>query len=364
MIHLVYPHRDRISAPDVIGSTLARHLSKRHAVMRYDIDAVNRIDPQPGDILIGHAHPFARTVFRRSLRNPKWSRRILMQPFNGDWNQIDFIDEVIDDCDQFLAITGSYWFDKIPLTPAARWEPKMVHVDLAVNRQSFPRLKRDVPPKGSRKVVYIGNDHPGKNLAYLDAVAAQWGGTIDWIGSGSSLKHLKPMGFVDFSTAEGQSLLQRYDILITLGSADANPTTVLEALSWGLVPVCTPTSGYVGEKCIINVPGDDVAEVCRVLDGLQAAEAVEIDRLRAEGEARLDQHYNWGRFVRQVEEAIESSASPLIAARTQMPHVARRLRLKPAMRVLLKNIVYFLEKAWPGMRDGRTVMRLRNLLKM
>ena len=44
--------------------------------------------------------------------------------------------------------------------------------------------------------------------------------------------------------------------MITLGSADANPTTILEAMAWGLIPVCSVQSGYEGFSSIRNISID------------------------------------------------------------------------------------------------------------
>ncbi len=358
MIHLIYPHRDRISAPDVIGRTLLDQLGHNHDICAHDFDRTYRIDPAPGDVLIGHAHPVSHTIFRRSVRQPGWARRILLEPFNADWRQVGFIDDVIDQCDLFLAITGRYWFQHTA-GPTARWKPKMVHVDLAVDQAQFPLLRTAVEKRGHRRFLYIGNDHPGKNLPYLDAIAAAWQhGTIDWAGRGKPLRHVTSLGFVDFSTRAGRELVSTYDFLITVGRADANPTTVLEAMSWGLVPICTPTSGYVDEPAIINVPLDDVPRACAILDRLQNAEPAEIHALRHAARTRLDTHFRWDRLVEQVRSAIESDASPALAPRgnrnsASASHAA-------LAKLLARNVLYGIERRFPAAGlHGDAIARLR-----
>lgn len=363
MIHLIYPHRPRISAPDVIGHTLMTQLGRDHSVRAHDFDRMYRIDPEPGDILIGHAHPMPWTVFRRSARRLGWARRILLEPFNADWGQVGFIDDIIDDCDLFLAITGRYWFQHLS-GATARWKPKMVHVDLGVDRSRFPRLRYDVARKGERKFLYVGNDHPGKNLPYLDVIAGTWrGGSIDWAGRGKPLTHVRSLGFVDFSSEAGQRLVSKYDFLITVGSADANPTTILEAMSWGLTPVCTPTSGYVDEPAIINIPGDDLAGACAVLDMLQQMDEGVILDLRRQAEDRLAVHYNWDRFVGQVRAAIASDASPVLA-----PHSSASGKTGGSAgavaRLLARNAIYGLEERFPSLGlHGRLLTVARNWMR-
>ncbi|WP_126172652.1 glycosyltransferase family 1 protein [Altericroceibacterium xinjiangense] len=365
MIHLIYPHRARDAAPDVIGHTLLTELGRDWPVTTHDFDRTYTIRPEPGDVLIGHAHAVSRTVFRRSLQEPGWSRRILLQPYNTDWQQVGFLDDVVDHCDLFLAITGRYWFEH-PSAETRRWMPKMVHLDLAVNRARFPRLRETAAPKGARKFLYIGNDHPGKNLQYLDRIAGEWsGGTIDWAGRGKPLRNVRSLGFVDFSSEAGRRLIAQYDFMITVGRADANPTSVLEAMSWGLTPVCTPTSGYVGEPSIVNVPTDDVRGACKVLDDLQFAEESEaIVARRRLADARLTEHYNWERFVGQVREAIRSDASPAIARRETPRTVSGGTDLGMAAKLLVRNILYRLEARFPQLGvNGPVVTQIRNFFR-
>jgi glycosyltransferase involved in cell wall biosynthesis len=364
MIHLVYPHGAKISAPDVIGHTLRVQLGIKHRVEVHDFDRLYRIVPAPGDILIGHAHPVPRTVFRRSVQQPGWARRILLEPFNADWRQVGFIDNVIDHCDLFLAITGRYWFEHTS-GPTARWKPKMVHLDLAVDRHHFPRVRNKVAPIGERRFLYIGNDHPGKNLPYLDSIAGAWAnGSIDWAGRGRPLANVRSLGFVDFSSPVGRELISEYDFLITVGRADANPTTVLEAMSWGLTPVCTPTSGYMDEPAIINVPVDDVSAAVVALDRLQQMDEDALLERRRQADMRLCDHYNWDRFVDQVRFAIMSDASPTLTPRAPGAPAIIATPAGALARLVARNVIYGFEERFPTLGlHGAALTRLRNWIR-
>jgi hypothetical protein len=117
--------------------------------------------------------------------------------------------------------------------------------------------------------------------------------------------------------------------MITTGSADANPTTILEAMSWGLIPVCTPQSGYCGYAGIPNVPLDDVAGAVAVITRLQQAPEAELEAMRADNELLLDSHFTWTRFCSQVEAAIDDRHSPPLAAES---YANRLMRLAWAQR--------------------------------
>jgi glycosyltransferase involved in cell wall biosynthesis len=315
-VHLVYPHKNSISAPNVIGFKLAEELRKYFDVVTYNWDSVRMITPKAGDVLIGHPHPFPFTIFRRSVEQSGWARKIIMAPFNADWNQSGFIDNFIDKCDLFLAITGDYWFERIASAKASRWLPKMVQLNLAVDRKQFPNLKESFNPAGNRKFIYIGNDHPGKNLPYLREIASQLGSyEFAWAGRGGPCPELKSLGYVDFSLPESRRLISGYDFMITVGSADANPTTILEALAWGLIPVCTPTSGYQNEFGIVNIPLNDVNKACAMIEELQAMDLNELGQICDAGKRLLTEKYNWQIFFDKVLNAINRKDSPLISDR-------------------------------------------------
>nr|MBA3329823.1 glycosyltransferase [Actinomycetota bacterium] len=238
----------------------------------------------------------------------------------------------------YLAITGNTWFQSVERSPYAHWRPKMVHVDLAVDRVDFPRVKTRFAAPGSRSFVYIGHSGWYKNTGYLSEIAALAPELdIGWIGSGpSAIRGLTALGRRDFSTEEGKALVAGYDFLLTVGSADANPTTVLEAMAWGLIPVCTAESGYSGYPGIVNLPLGDARAAAAILTEIQRLPSSALEEMRRENDAALDQHFTWERFGAQVVGAIESDASP-------------PCRPEPLLRLLLLR--------WAGLRSPYSPLR-------
>jgi glycosyltransferase involved in cell wall biosynthesis len=187
----------------------------------------------------------------------------------------------------------------------------MEPVDLAVDRLDFPRVKGDLAEPGKRRFLYVGNTAPPKNVGYLSAIArAMPEATVSWAGPGRAIDGVRSLGVLDFSTADAKGIVASHDFLLTVGNSDANPTTVLEAMAWGLVPVCTPQSGYEDEPGIVNVPLDDVPGAVAVLRRLQSASAAELETLRARNDEALERRYTWDRFAAQVEGAITSEGTP------------------------------------------------------
>jgi hypothetical protein len=326
-VHFVYPHRSRIKAPGAIGVKVGERLRRRgYEVVHHDIGEVKTLRPRPGDVLLGHPHESPWSVFRRSVSLEGWRRRVMLMPYvHVDDYHVALADQILRKCDLFLAITGSTWFEGVPTSIAAHWAPKMIQVDLAVDRSDFPRVKGSFNPPGSRRFLYIGHTGWYKNTDYLSELAGHLPGFhIAWIGSGDRpIRGVTAYGSRNFEDDEAKSLVAEHDFLITVGVGDANPTTILEAMAWGLVPVCTPESGYANRPGIANVPAHRAVDAVAVLRRLQMAPEAELEEMRASNDHELDTHFNWDRFTDQVVEAIESDERPglLPVSRVRAAHL-------------------------------------------
>jgi glycosyltransferase involved in cell wall biosynthesis len=350
-IHLVYPHdRARISAPHVIGWKLAEHLGRTREVVLHDWDEREPIRPGPGDVLVGHLNPEPGTVVWRSIRQPGWRRKILLGPFNADLRQVAFIDRALPHVDAFCAITGPYWAARLPASPFAHWAPRFHPIDLAVDPVDYPRVKRGFNPPGRRAILYLGHTRWQKNPRYLEAIAARLPGVrFGWCGAGRRpLAGFERLGSQDFSSEAARALVAGFDLTITVGEFDANPTTILESMAWGLVPICTPTSGYVGIPSIVNVPLGDPAAAAAVLRRLLEAPAAELEALQAANHALVATRYTWERFGQDVAAQVEASGSPPLGR--SGPWNTARLRMaeaaSPAFRRWLRERI----RAGAGLR--------------
>jgi glycosyltransferase involved in cell wall biosynthesis len=307
VLHIIYPHRDRISCPDAIGRNLVEFFSKRVKVRAYELNEPRRIEPARGDVLLGHPSPAWWSPFRRCLGDSRWSRRIAIFPFvHTDYRQCAFFDSMASRCDEVLTITGHYWFSTAARSRYAHWVPRMKHLDLAIDRRHFPFVKTGFRKPGERRFLYIGHGAWMKNVPYLNRIAERrpnW--TFAWIGeTKSGHRHLQCLGSHDFSKEAARALVAEYDFLICTSTADANPTTILEAMSWGLIPVCTPTCGYDHEAGIPNIPLDDVDGAIEILERLQHLDEADLRQMQRHNLQRLQDHYNWERFCGQVSDSV------------------------------------------------------------
>ena len=311
-IHLVYPHGPLVSAPDSIGRNLGQRLETRYEVVYHEWNMRGVIKPEPGDVLLGHPYPVPGRIFQRSAREPGWSRVLMMCPYNGDLRQVAFLDSIIRDCDLYLMFTGPFWYESIGTSSCSHWLPKTVHLDHAVDRTDFPPLKGAFSPPGMRRFVYIGNTLYMKNTPYLTEIARRLPGVdFSWAGGGATeIAGLESLGFVDFGSPQGRAIAEGFDFLVMPSRADSNPTTIVEAMAWGVVPVCTPQCGYAGIPSITNIPLDDPDGAAAVLARLNTLPEERLRAIQAANWRLLDEHYNWDRFANQVIAAIDSAASP------------------------------------------------------
>jgi glycosyltransferase involved in cell wall biosynthesis len=352
MIHLVYPHLNKISAPNVIGHKLIEFLSKSNAVRAYNWDEFRTIIPEPGDVLIGHVCPAPFTVMKRALKEDGWFKKIIMQPYNEDVRQIGFLDTYIDDCDAFLAITGNYWFARVANTQFAHWLPKMIHLNLAVDREHFPYLKTTFNGEGKRKFLYIGNDRAGKNLDYLEEIFEKLPTIeIHTIGKVPKTRRFINHGYLNFKEKSNKELLNTFDFMITVGNADANPTTVLESMSWGLIPICTPTSGYVNERGIVNVPLGDAQAARDIIESLNAMPKSGLIQLQIEGQKALRDNYNWPVFLNKVKAQIEIKGAQVLSSEVSRVGAAIKGDISQLCKYFIKSILKNTERIWAKARN-------------
>jgi len=320
---LVYPHAPGPAAPGVIGRRLHAHLSQHLDVRLHDWDRLGTLRPEAGDVLLGHPHPVPGTVLRRSFDRPGWARRVIMCPYNGDLRQVAFLDPFVRRADNYLAITGRWWAQQVPRGPLAHWAPVMTPLDLALDCTDFPSVKTTFADPGRRRVLYVGHAGWQKNVGYLSRIALarpEW--EFGWMGRGDpeDVPGVRAHGVLDTTSDEARRLVASYDIFLTVGAADANPMTVLEAMSWGLLPLCTPQSGYVDEPGVVNLPLDDLPGALAVLDHWQHAPEHELLDAQQANARRLSEHYTWDRFGDRVLEAI--TGPPLAAAPVGPAHRA------------------------------------------
>lgn len=338
VVHFIYTLGNGLSHPDAVFREVSRRLAARHKVIGYHLLDRRPIRPGPDDILLGHPFPEPGTIYRRSVASHGWKRIVALHPYCGDAVLMGYADRFAACCDVILAITGRYWFSSIERSPFSHWRPKMTQVDLAVNRADFPVVKGRFSPPGHRRFVYIGHTGWYKNTGYLSQIASAMPGMVSWMGGSDprSLPGTTPLGRQDFRTAEAKQLVSQHDFMLTVGCADPNPTTILEAMAWGLIPVCTPQSGYVDYPSIPNIPLNDLPGALKILKELQEMPEERLTEMRDENWHMLDTHFNWDRFSNQVLRAVEGTESPALGTES----LRRKLAIRYASMTEPRSLIW------------------------
>lgn len=313
MIYLIYPHKKLKSAPNIIGYKLYNFLRKKYQVQALPHNGIKKISPNEGDILIGHPDLIKVTSFGRSINSVKWRRVVLIHPFNHDWDQVSYLERYIDKVDSFLAISGKYWHKSISDQRIKRWLPKIIQLDMAVDPEDFPKIKYNFSAVGLRKFVYIGNMNPGKNTDFLRKISIMCPNVPFFhIGPGVIGGKFIELGYMNFSSDEARKRLSEFDFFITVGTYDANPTTILESICWGLIPVCTKTSGYENEPGIINIDGVDINKAINTINYLNHVDYKILFNLQKKGFENIQKNYSWTSFFATVEKELFSKSAHLL----------------------------------------------------
>jgi len=309
-IHLVYPNdrTRRQSAPWSIGYNLATGLRKRgHQVQTYDWDEQLCVYPDgPDDILIGHPHPEPGKCFRTSMVAP-WKKVISIAPWNGSdeyRRDQEYVWKVVD---HHFAICGDGWYNTGPLEGQMNCTP----LDMAIDPQYFPPLKQSYNPPGERRFLYIGCTVPIKGTEYLSELSISEvfvnlrDKTFGHIGNGK-ITGVVPHGYLDLQSDQAKFTIASYDFMIMPGIHDANPTTVLEAMAWGLIPVLSDGCGYTESDYHGYHLSRSCADDAELIESLQRADETTLHDLARRNAELVRSRYTWQRFVESVALVLEA----------------------------------------------------------
>ncbi len=308
-IHLVYPFnlKKKIN-PWSIGNNIWYSISDKFNIKNYNWTSLKKIEPNEGDILIGHAHTNPFTVFRRSLKNIKWSKKILIQPYNEDPLQMSHLYNVIPECDHFLAICGKFWFNRIKKSKFKSWQKKMIQLDLGIDTKQYPFIKYQFGKKFKRKYIYIGNDYSynnfAKNINYLKKIVNNLKKNSFSSAGNKQISQEKHYGWLDFTDKGVLKIIKDYDFLIQVSKNDANPSIVLEAMSWGLIPLITKGCGYRELNKKLSIHQNNYVEAIKKINFFQKKDEKYLKKIQRENLDLLKKKFNWKNFQIKIRSVI------------------------------------------------------------
>ena len=311
-IHLVYPHEQKARTPDAIGFNLAKKLKAYgYKVHSYDLYEKPNDDftPTKNDILLGHPRWERNNTFNLLSRKKGWGRVIVLHPFCplDLWTYAHLYFYCIF-ADRFIAITGKYWEKNVRYTPFAEWTGKFRQIDLAIDQNFFPTVKKRFNPPGKRKFIFIGNHTHYKNVSFLDKLAGRLK-NIEFHRIGPKSKKFKNLiqhGAHELSSLESVNIIKGIDFMITAGNLDANPTTVIESSSMGLIAICPVGSGYEENDGVFNISGTNIDLAINQINKLNLISEVELNKKRKKMYLLIKDRYNWTVFTENIIKEIQS----------------------------------------------------------
>jgi hypothetical protein len=303
-VHLVYPVDDqKSSSPWSVGNHLIEGLQGHFKIVVHNWQANYRIIPKPNDILLGHPHPRRNTVFRKSF-NGAWASRYVICPFTTNPQQMYFVERYALQADAFFAICGPVWAEKITTSMYAHLGERFVHLDMAIDTQEWPPLDRAFAEPKKRKFAFIGSSLALKGTPFLEQLAVRRPNEIGWIGASRWVRsNAECTNYLDLATDKGREALAEYDFVISPGRSDANPTVLLEAMSLGLLPICTKESGYDDAEHFYSLEYGDIEKGMALLNSLQTLPHNDLVDRRNKNYSFV-QIFSWDRFMRIVSERI------------------------------------------------------------
>lgn len=304
--------------------SITRNLHAFFKTKGYDIvyrnwtDSGNGFEVDKNDIVIGHPAYDQNSIIQHIFRSgQKCKAKILIHPLHLNFVEDNLpFDDLWKSCDAGIAITGKYWYDTLDNSKFSHWKPKMTRVDMAVDADVYKWFKKDIGfrVEGTRELVYIGSSTHNKNLWYLtNIMRAMPTVKLNWFGGSSDhslakLPNVSTTGWQELSDNVLKQICGSSDIFVNVSISDANPTTLLEAASMGLVIACTKESGYYDDKMVTSLPQEDVPGVVKILTELLLLPIDEMERRSAYNRQQVVEKYNWNVFCNTVWDVINKFA--------------------------------------------------------
>lgn len=300
-----------LRAPQSITYFVGKSLEAQYKVKLYDLREKLTICPEPGDILLGHLWIGQNTVMWNSIHDARFSKKILIQPYNNNETQLGWVREGLMFCDGMIAIGGDYWVDNFSESPLKNFRKKIFHLNMAVDATSYPIVKNEFNPPNKRRFLYIGRQSrfgDEKGIGLLEELAKRipdfQGG---YICAGAEINGWKKISEPTALTPDlMKTIASDYDVLINMSRADAQATTILEAMSWGFPVACTNQSGYSREKSIFYLSLEDMNHNVDVINKIQNLTDDEIKSISVENRSVVEGKYCWDVFVSNFEKLMRS----------------------------------------------------------
>ena len=309
-IHFVYsgePRNDQaIRAPATITNRIYRFLEQRADIIYYDLADTQTVpDVRPNDMILGHPHPKPGTIVGRLLDSPAGKKNLIF-PFHSRLPEINrFAKELAAKAQKLFLISGPYWIDSIQQTEFAAWQNKIVRLDNAVDLEFFSLRKTEFNKPGHRGMLVLGRSGVEKGTTQLFQQLRKVPGKLvvagEFLKSDLAIFEGRPdtefLGVLDWrNESQIARVIDQCDFFLNLSVSDASPTTLLETMAMGLVPVTTPQCGYTYPSLIPLSLSDEEHNLV-TLRNLQLLPQGRLESLKTENRGIIERYHSWNRFL-------------------------------------------------------------------
>lgn len=277
----------------------------------YDLWEKRACKINPGDKFIGlpiHVYdgrnwddPSIRRVTTLTLEKyPELDATIIM-PYCHDERYNTSVRGIIERYGKNLVIlSGKIWTDTWEQSPIRSYVKNLLRVNMGIDADEYPVVKKTFNLKGKRKYLYIGQTAWYKNTIQLEKIAEQTknfqGG---YISSGTIRGWKKIADWADLTPEFMSRLAEEYDIFLNTSTADPSPATILEQMCFGFAVACTPESSYQYDS-ITRLDTSDTAFNCSQLNKLQQMNEDElIERAKINRVTAIEYH-NWDEISSRI----------------------------------------------------------------
>lgn len=312
---LTHPAWDEYSWPSPIKAPLsityhvARALAGRYRLKLYHLKERLEIEPDEGDILLGHVWTDPESVVRRALDDRRFSKKFLIGPYNHDSRQVGWMREAIEKCDAFFAICGDYWMDTFDRSPFPDLKEKVIKLNMAIETAEYPRVKKKFSKQGERSFFYIGRygsfgDEKGVQL--LESLAARIPGFRGgYICPDGEIKGWHRISRPRMLTPDFmERIAAGYDVFVNMSRADAQATTVLEAMSWGFPVACTRETGYT-DDALFHLEMENEEQNLATFRRIQEMPCSGLEAIVETNRNKLGTKYSWDTFIERLLSGLE-----------------------------------------------------------
>lgn len=295
-----------LKAPLSITYQIAKHFSANYRIKLYDLKERINIEPEEGDILLGHAWPDTESVVWKALNSNKFYKKYMITPYNHDHKQISWAYEAVEKCDKYFAICGQYWINTFEKSPLIEFKEKIVRLNMGINTADYPVIKSSFSPPGKRKFFYIGRSGQEKGVDLLEKLVIDCPGFKGgYICAGYDIKGWEKIsGPVNLTPDFMRKIADEYDVFINMSRADAQVTTVLESMSWGFPVACTKESGYSEEQNLFYMDLVDWDKNVELVQQIQEMSCQKLEEISRQNRKTVEAKYTWEQFVKTLEENI------------------------------------------------------------